>query len=280
MRTLLVLTSFVLAAVLNAQQRSFHIATHDPIEPLICAHRGRLNGTELENSLTVMRGSYKNGIRMMEFDLRESSDEQIFLLHDETLDRTTNASGAISEYDSEQLRRIMQRDLVSGKPVELLTRFNDLLAWARTTNVLLMVDLKDTPPVAAVKAIRGYGLVQRVILLTFDTKTAEAALAASPDTQVSMFVHTRKEIDSAIISAHGHPMALYLPTRGDEALYAYAHATRKIVISDALGELDDKAHTEGFGIYSTYLQRHLVDIFVTNHPLAFAPTHKSTSHLK
>jgi glycerophosphoryl diester phosphodiesterase len=270
MKRFLLSTVFLLAAASNAQQPPFPFATDHPGHPLICAHRGRLNGTELENSLSVMRHTYKDGVRMMEFDLRESNSGEIFLSHDATLDRTTNATGELSRYSSEQLRHTMQRDPVSGDPLEALTRFSDLLAWARSTNVLLMVDLKDTPPADAMKAIRKYGLVHRVILLTFDLKTAEAALAAAPDAQVSMLAHTKEEIDSAIASAHGHALALYLPTMGDEALYAYARTTGKTVISDALGELDDKAQAKGCDIYRTYLENHPVDIFVTNHPLVFA----------
>jgi len=270
MKRSLLSISFLLAAVFHAQQPLFPSTTDHPEHPIVCAHRGRLNGAELENSLSVMRHTYRSGVKMVEFDLRRSTDGQIFLLHDATLDRTTDATGKLSRYSSKQLLSTMQRDPVSGKPLEPLTRFNDLLAWARTNDILLMVDLKNTPPTEALKSIRKYGLVHRVVLLTFDTKTAEAALAAAPDVQVSMLVHSRKEIDSAIASAQGHPLALYLPSMGDESLYAYAHTTGKIVISDALGDIDDKAETGGFGVYASYLQKHPVDILVSNHALAFA----------
>jgi glycerophosphoryl diester phosphodiesterase len=273
MKRSLLSTVFLLAALSQAQKPLSLLGTEHPGHPLICAHRGRLNSAELENSLTVMRHAYNNGVPMMELDLRESSDGKIFLLHDEMLNRTTNATGDISRYSSEQLRNTMQRDPVSGKPLEPITRFDDLLAWAQRTNVLLMVDLKDTPPADALKVIRGYGLIHRVILLTFDSKTAQAALEATPDVQVSMLVHTQQEIESAIATAHGHPLALYLPTMSDEALYTFARTTGKIVISDALGALDDRAQAEGSGVYHDYLQAHPVDILVTNHPLALAASH-------
>ncbi|MDP9038577.1 MAG: glycerophosphodiester phosphodiesterase family protein [Acidobacteriota bacterium] len=264
---------FLLPAVLHAQQPLFPFSVDHPGHPLICAHRGRLNGRELENSLSVMRHTYTSGVKMVEFDLRKSSDGQIFLQHDAKLDRTTDGTGALSLYSSKQLQSTMQRDPTSGKPLEPITRFDDLLSWARTTDILLMVDLKNTPPSDAMKVIRKYGLVDRVVLLTFDAKTAEAALAAAPDAQVSMLVHTRNEIDSAIASAHGQPLALYLPEMGDENLYAYARTTGKIVISDALGELDDTAQSDGFAVYTNYLRTHPVDILVSNHALAFSSTH-------
>jgi len=263
-------TVFLLAAVLPAQQTLFRFSKDHPGSSQICAHRGRLSATELENSLNVMRHTYKSGVKIMEFDLRTSSDGHIFLLHDTTLDRTTNATGELSRYSSLQLRSVMQRDPTSGKPLEPLTRFDDLLSWARTNDVLLMVDLKDTRPSEAMKEIRKYGLVDRVVLLTFDARTADAAVAAAPNALVSMLVHTRNEIDSAIASAHGHPLALYLPSMGDETLYSYARTTGKVVISDALGELDDKAQSDGFAVYTKYLQTHPVDILVSNHALAFA----------
>lgn len=270
MNCLLLSIVFLLAAVLHAQQPPFSFSADQSGHPIICAHRGHLDDKDLENSLSVMRETYRSGIKMVEFDLRSSSDGQIFLLHDATLDRTTDATGKLSRYSSKQLQSTMQHDPVSGEPREPLTRFDDLLAWAQTNDIFLMVDLKDTPPSEAMKSIRKYGLVNRVLLLTFDAKTAAAALATAHDARVSMLVHTRKEIDSAIASAHGHPLALYLPTMGDEDLYAYAHTTRTVVISDALGHLDDKAQADGFAVYTDYLQKHPVDILVTNHALAFA----------
>jgi glycerophosphoryl diester phosphodiesterase len=266
----------LLAAVSPAQRPLLSIEAKHPDRPLICAHRGRLNGNELENSLTVMRHTLGAGVPMMEFDLRKNSEGDIFLLHDATLDRTTNATGALAHYSDAQLARVMQRDPKTGAALEALTRYEDLLQWAQGNNALLLVDLKETPPAEAVAALRRYGLIDRAVLLIFDAKTYAAALASDPTVLVSALAHTNGEIDAAVASAGTHPLALYLPSLAGPSLYAYAQTTGKIVISDAMGELDESAAARGPEVYRAYLQTHPVDILVTDHSLELANALRQT----
>jgi glycerophosphoryl diester phosphodiesterase len=66
--------------------------------PRLVAHRcgGKLAP---ENTLAGFDACLRYGYRMVEFDAKLSADDQIFLLHDDTLDRTTTGSGAAAEYD-------------------------------------------------------------------------------------------------------------------------------------------------------------------------------------
>jgi glycerophosphoryl diester phosphodiesterase len=60
--------------------------------PRLCAHRGA-GKLAPENTLAAFRVGYAHGYRMAEFDVKLSADGVAFLLHDDTLDRTTNARG-------------------------------------------------------------------------------------------------------------------------------------------------------------------------------------------
>ncbi|HKP65683.1 MAG TPA: glycerophosphodiester phosphodiesterase family protein, partial [Casimicrobiaceae bacterium] len=57
-----------------------------------CAHRGA-GKLAPENTLAAFRLGYEHGYRMAEFDVKLSADGVAFLLHDDTLDRTTNRKG-------------------------------------------------------------------------------------------------------------------------------------------------------------------------------------------
>ncbi len=61
--------------------------------PKFCAHRGA-GKLAPENTLAAFRLGYEHGYRMAEFDVKLSADGVAFLLHDDTLDRTTNCQGA------------------------------------------------------------------------------------------------------------------------------------------------------------------------------------------
>ena len=60
------------------------------------AHRGGL-GLSPENTIVSFQRAIKEGADILELDIRSTSDSVLVLLHDETVDRTTNAKGKISE---------------------------------------------------------------------------------------------------------------------------------------------------------------------------------------
>ncbi len=61
--------------------------------PRVVAHRG---GGSLapENTLTAIDTGARLGLKMIEFDAKLSADDIVFLLHDDTVDRTSNGKGA------------------------------------------------------------------------------------------------------------------------------------------------------------------------------------------
>jgi glycerophosphoryl diester phosphodiesterase len=70
--------------------------------PRLVAHR--CGGTLApENTLAGFDACVRYGYRMVEFDAKLSADNQLFLLHDDTLDRTTNGHGAAAAHTWQQL---------------------------------------------------------------------------------------------------------------------------------------------------------------------------------
>jgi len=58
----------------------------------ICAHRGA-SDTHPENTITAFREAIRLGTQMIEFDVATTKDGKLVLMHDHTIDRTTNGSG-------------------------------------------------------------------------------------------------------------------------------------------------------------------------------------------
>jgi glycerophosphoryl diester phosphodiesterase len=70
--------------------------------PRLIAHR--CGGTLApENTLAGFDACVRHGYRMVEFDAKLSADNQLFLLHDDTLERTTNGDGAAADHTWQQL---------------------------------------------------------------------------------------------------------------------------------------------------------------------------------
>lgn len=70
-----------------------------------CAHRGD-NYCAPENTLPAFELAIAKGAHQIEFDLRVTRDERLIVIHDETVDRTTNGSGKTTDLTLEQIRAL------------------------------------------------------------------------------------------------------------------------------------------------------------------------------
>jgi len=73
--------------------------------PLWIAHRGG-GAAAPENTLAAIRTGAAAGFRMVEFDVMLSRDGVPLLIHDETLERTTDGAGLVCEHDFAALQRL------------------------------------------------------------------------------------------------------------------------------------------------------------------------------
>jgi glycerophosphoryl diester phosphodiesterase len=71
----------------------------------LCAHRGVM-ATHPENTLPAFREALRLGAHMVEFDLRRTRDGAVALMHDATVDRTTDGEGRFAELTLAELRRL------------------------------------------------------------------------------------------------------------------------------------------------------------------------------
>ena len=119
----------------------------------ICAHRGA-SETHPENTLAAFREAIRLGAHMIEFDVALSKDKQLVILHDRTVDRTTDGTGPVSEFTLAELREL---DAGSWKDEsfarEKIPTLDETLAMM-PLNVWLNVHLKGGPELAAFCAQR------------------------------------------------------------------------------------------------------------------------------
>ncbi|MEE3371872.1 MAG: glycerophosphodiester phosphodiesterase family protein [Planctomycetota bacterium] len=71
----------------------------------ICAHRGA-SDTHPENTITAFREAIRLGAHMIEFDVALTADGALVLMHDATLDRTTNGTGPVSARSLSELQEL------------------------------------------------------------------------------------------------------------------------------------------------------------------------------
>ena len=71
----------------------------------VCAHRGARD-THPENTLAAFREAVRLGAHMIEFDVRLTKDGDPVVIHDPTVDDTTNGSGRVTSMTLAELRRL------------------------------------------------------------------------------------------------------------------------------------------------------------------------------
>lgn len=73
--------------------------------PTLIAHRGGSLEAP-ENTMAAFRRSIKLGVKYVELDVQLSKDGRLMVIHDETLDRTTDGSGPVREHTFDELRKL------------------------------------------------------------------------------------------------------------------------------------------------------------------------------
>jgi len=76
----------------------------DMADTIICAHRG-LDDKFPENTATAFEEALKRGMGI-EFDLNMTSDGELVVIHDDTVDRTTDGSGRVTQMTLEQIKEL------------------------------------------------------------------------------------------------------------------------------------------------------------------------------
>ncbi|MFL5680784.1 MAG: glycerophosphodiester phosphodiesterase [Chloroflexota bacterium] len=142
--------------------------------PLAVAHRGQ-RATYPEQTLEAYRAAIELGAEGIEVDVQLTRDGRLAMMHDLTLDRTTNGRGPIAELDWDDVRRLDAGSWLdprfAGCRVPSLEETLDL---AESTSILLCVEIKGTRSAAPTTALavaallRDRGLLDRVFVSGFD----------------------------------------------------------------------------------------------------------------
>lgn len=101
---LLVLSTGLLFAQERVNTLTQELRNPDSQKVLVVSHRGDWRNAP-ENSLQAFHNCLNMNVDMIEIDLKQTKDGHLVLMHDETIDRTTNGKGRPSDYTLEELRQ-------------------------------------------------------------------------------------------------------------------------------------------------------------------------------
>jgi len=122
---------------------------------LMIGHRGA-SAYEPENTMASFKKAIKMNVDAIECDVRLSKDRKIVIIHDKTIDRTTDSSGKVKKLTARQLKKFQIPEL------------QELLNLIKKTDVLLFIEIKEHGVEKALaKIIEKNKIENQVIVVSF-----------------------------------------------------------------------------------------------------------------
>ncbi len=110
--------------------------------PKLIGHRG-VKDLCPENTLESIAKAFEIGFNFVEIDVKISKDKVPILLHDDTLDRTTNGSGLAIDYDYENIKKLDAGKFFYKKNTNIFVpKLEDILSLCTKNNGNLNIELK------------------------------------------------------------------------------------------------------------------------------------------
>jgi len=235
-------------------------------EPLIVGHRGN-PAEHPENTLASFRSAVELGVDMIECDVHMSSDRELLVIHDHTLERTTSGAGMVRDHTCAELRTL---DAGRGERLPLLA---EVLALGAETGVGLVIELKQIPipypgiEEKLVELLQATGTLEQATVISFQHGSVRRVKELEPRLEVGILEGARPINPLRLMAEAGAD--LYAPHYGamDPELVAELHAAGKAV---GVWTVDDAAGVMWCRICKP-------DSVSTNRPRDIAPLLKSQS---
>ena len=159
--------------------------------PLIIAHRGA-SAHAPENTLAAFRLALANGADGIELDVMLSADQELVVIHDDTLDRTTNGHGQVGSTPIAGIRELdaggWLNEEFKGEPVPLLDEVFAEFGGKFLINVELKnyKTPKDQLPELVVALIKKHGLSDGVLLSSFNARNLPRTKKLAPEIRTGL----------------------------------------------------------------------------------------------
>ena len=162
------------------------------------------------------------GVDFIELDVRKSLDDSLMVMHDSTVDRTTNFSGGLNTFTYTQLKNMDAGSYFSNEFIgEPIPSLYEILNYAKG-KTKICIELKD-PNIEAqtVNMIQQLNLVHDVVLFSFDLNQLQLIKSINASIEVCYLQHqiSLSDIDD-LININGE----YVGSGGEPAISSILYA--------------------------------------------------------
>ena len=199
---------------------------------LVQAHRG-FSGRYPENTLLAFQKAVEAGADLIEFDIHLSQDEEVFVIHDQEVDRTTDGNGKVEELKSSELKSLDAGswfdDKFAGEEIPTLVETLKLLQGQAVASIEIKTEASGSSNwrstlKKASEVIDDLNMWDEVIFISFDlhallavTNIKQEAYTALIDYRPGEKIHLMEVLLTAWVDGWFAPHNILTPRLVDEA---------------------------------------------------------------
>ncbi len=232
-----------LAIKSTKELKDFFKYTADRI-PLICGHRGGAQSLYPENSIAGLNYILSKMPAFFEIDPRLTKDSVVVVLHDATLDRTTNGTGKLSDYTWEEVKQLKLKDKKGNLTDYGIYTLDEVLQWAKGKTIL-MLDKKDVPLHILFDAITRNGAESSVLISAYQPEEAAYYYAKNKNLMFEVFVTNEERLkayeDTGVPAEN---MVAYFGQPKKKAFYDLVHSKGMMVMIFTAKIMEKEKDTE------------------------------------
>lgn len=195
---------------------------------IIFAHRGSA-GTHPENTMAAYIEAERVGAEGLEIDVHYTKDNQLAVIHDDTVNRTTNGKGMVRDHTLAELRKLDAGSWFSPNfQQEKIPTLEEVLEFIQNNNMILNIELKYVAldyvdfEKKIIQLIEAYDLVDRVIISSFNHEGLKKVNE----------LHPKIECGALYMERLYEPWH-YVKTFGATAIHSYVKTTDATMIQRA-----------------------------------------------
>lgn len=231
---------------------------------LIVAHRA-MHTKFPENSLIAFQHSIDSGVDIIETDIRTTKDGKLILMHDGTVDRTTNGEGKLKDFTFAELQKL-ELDKESDDPNNhKVPLAEDALNLAHG-KIMIDLDIKDVFVKHLVDLVHKTNTQKQVLFFDSDFAVLDSVLLLDSTLMLMPRAHSLEEV--RMIIEKYHPPVIHIdPSFYTKEVVSTIEASGARIWINALGFADAKASIGLVDTAYSFLVEGGANIIQTDYPL-------------
>lgn len=258
------------AAMVLYGAKDFYSWSEDRV-PMVSAHRGGPYPGYPENSIRTFDHVLSYTPAVIECDIEMTADSVLVMMHDNTLDRTTNGSGRVRDMSWDELKGLRLEDNDGTLTADRIPTLEEVLHWARG-KALLTLDVKRGVPFQMVTDLVAATQTENyAAIITYSANDAQTVYNLNPEQMISVGIGNLSAYEAhRVLGIPDENMIAFTGVSEPEpSLYKFLHDKGIYTILGVLGNLDRKAIARGDSIYADFVNRG-ADILATDRPIEAA----------